>query len=451
MLSCPRAGRPRRPCFSSPPGRRRRPPPPEPSFSGSLDVRVAEVEVFVADRDGRPVPQPGGATTSGSSRTASPPRSRGSRAGGSQPLSLAVFVDQSTLDVASRSNALAALRRLFASALRPGDRVLLASWDGSLKIEAEATGEPAVLAAALDRLGARRLPGCGPSRSATPSGGRSSRRLAGRRKAAGRSPSPRPTAALTNLRAYAPRPDGSPGPPSAPSSRRSPSSAACRSARPCSTWAAARRCAPARTSSPPGRAVSAASRRSSASPRSRRRAMRRHAPGPGAADRANAAGIPLFAIALPVGGSASRAPRAPGPRPSQLAAGTGGRAVTDFANPAAFLETWGGTCRRPISLAYAPPPGPQAGEPRIEVTVRGGALVARHRERRRDGEAGRPLLRRPGGAVGGPAGRIRCGRSSRSTRKEKDRRGARRWPSTVSLSPRRASPSSPRSTSTSGT
>src|SRR3954468_5905317 len=153
------------------------------SFSAHVDVTVAEVEVFVADRDGRPVPD----LTAADFRVVEDGQAAevtGLAAGTSQRLNLAIFFDQTTLDVNARATALAALRRFFDAGLRPGDRVLLAAWDGSLEVRAEPSGDPAVLRAALDKLGAappprvRSPPGGGAAR-----GARQARRGASLRRA----------------------------------------------------------------------------------------------------------------------------------------------------------------------------------------------------------------------------------------------------------------------------
>lgn len=70
-----------------------------------------------------------------------------------QPLAVAVFLDETSLGGPARTAALAGLRRFLTSGLKPGDRALVASWDGSLAIQQELTGDAAALGAALDRLG----------------------------------------------------------------------------------------------------------------------------------------------------------------------------------------------------------------------------------------------------------------------------------------------------------
>jgi VWFA-related protein len=124
----------------------------EPAFSDVVEVELAEVDLFVTDRDGQPVPgltredfqvsedgQPVEITNLNSTDL---------------PLVLAVFFDETNLDGPSRAAVVKSLRSLFADHLRPGDRVLLTSADGSLKLLQEPTGDPTALSAALDGLAA---------------------------------------------------------------------------------------------------------------------------------------------------------------------------------------------------------------------------------------------------------------------------------------------------------
>jgi VWFA-related protein len=361
------------------------------SFSSHVEVTVAEVEVFVAGRDGKPVPD----LTRDDFRVVEdgqPAEVTGLSAGSSQRLNLAVFFDQTTLDVASRATALAALRRFFEAGLKPGDRVLLAAWDGSLEVRAEPTGDPAVLRAALDRLGA-----------ALPSGVRAAQeRNAVQREISDANPydeektsglsRSQATAALENLRGYARARSedtrgtfgalqqllvllsGLPerkallyvggGPPLQPGADLF------------LAWQGRF----ARLASELGFSPMEASRYD-ASPQAQE-----------VVDRANGAGIPLFALALPVGGARADAEDS-GRALRNFAAGTGGRVVVEVANPAAFLEILGRDLSSSYLVAYAPPQTRKSGTHKVAVTVKGGALVARHRETRRDGEAGDPLLR----------------------------------------------------------
>ncbi len=386
-------------------------PGSETVFSGSVDVTVAEVEVFVTDRDGKPVPdlkrEDFQVTEDGK-----PAEVTGVSPGSTQHVNFAVFFDQTTMDLASRNTALAGLRRFFESGLRPGDRVLLASWDGSLEVRPEATADPEALRATLDRLGA-----------SVPSGVRSARehntvRLeiaeanplddeAGRGMAIAQA-----TAALDNLRNYArQRADetratfsalqqtlvllaGLPerkvllyvggGPPLRPGADLF------------TSWQG--------RFGPLGSSLGFSPIEAS-----------RYETGPQVqevVDRANGAGISLFALALPMGGARSDAEDS-GRALRTLAGGTGGRVVTDVANPASFLELVGRDLSSSYLVGYSLPATRKPGGHRIEVTVRGGALVARHREARRDGDPGDPLLRQAlaglwAGGTGGEANPLRA-------------------------------------------
>ncbi|MFY9823996.1 MAG: VWA domain-containing protein, partial [Thermoanaerobaculia bacterium] len=382
----------------------------EPSFSGRVDVTVAEVEVFVSDRDGRPVTD----LARDDFRVledGQPAEVTGLAPGTSQRLNLAIFFDQTTLDVASRATALAALRRFIDAGLKPGDRVLLAAWDGSLEVRAEPTGDPAVLRAALDRLSA-----------ALPSGLRAAQeRSAVQREIHDANPldDERGTSALArsqakasleNLRAYA----------------------RARAEETRSTFGALQQMLvllgglPERKAllyvggGPPlqpgadlfvawqGRFAAMASELAF-SPLE----VSRYDAGPQAQEvvnRANGVGIPIFALALPVGGARADAEDT-GRAMRTLAEGTGGRVVVEVSNPASFLEIMGRDLSSSYLVAYAPPQKRTAGTHKVEVTVKGGALVARHREARRDGgnpgESGDPLLRQAlatlwAGAAGEP-------------------------------------------------
>ena len=368
-------------------------PSSETTFSGSVDVTAAEVEVYVTDRDGKPVPdltrEDFKVTEDGQ-----PAEVTGVSPGTSQRLNLAVFFDQTTMDNASRNTAVAGLRRFFESGLRPGDRILFASWDGSLEIRPEATADPAVLGAALDRLGA-----------SAPSGLKSAQEHnAVQREIVEANPLDeergrsmaiaQATAALENLRGYArQRADetratfaalqqtllllaGLPerkallyvggGPPLKPGADLF------------NTWQG--------RFGPLGSSLGFSPIEAS-----------RYETGPQVqevVDRANGAGISLFALALPMGGSGARSDDEDSGRALRtLAADTGGRVVTDVANPTSFLELVGRDLGSSYLVGYTPLAGHKPGGHRIEVTVRGGALVARHREERREGDPTDPLLR----------------------------------------------------------
>ncbi len=378
--------------------------PPPVSFAESLDIRVAGVEVLVTDRDGQPVPGltrddfqvlEDGRTAEVSNVAAAAP----------QPLVLAVFLDDTSLSGAARSNALAGLRRFLATGLKPGDRVLVARWDGNLAIQGDPTGDAATLGALLDRLG-----------TAPPS----SRAAIQERNAIARAIRQTPPldgekgnalaltqaeAAFGDLRTYAQtRADGT--------------RAALDALQ--KTFALLAGLAERKVllyvggglPQRPGADLLAAwqkrfgmlSARLAASPFE---IMRLDATPQvqQTADRANAAGVSIYAVVLPESGAASAEGTAsPEPDPEDagralrtLAAGTGGRVTTGVQNPAGFLAGTERDLAGAYSLGYTPPPGSKPGRHKIEIRVRGGALHARYREERFDGEtreAANPLLQR---------------------------------------------------------
>ncbi|HEY4593707.1 MAG TPA: hypothetical protein VIJ61_14930, partial [Thermoanaerobaculia bacterium] len=132
------------------------------------------------------------------------------------------------------------------------------------------------------------------------------------------------------------------------------------------------------------------------------------------AGRANAAGVPIYALALPASGAASAStamrtgtdPEDAGRALRTLAGSTGGRVTTDVQNPTAFLAGTGRDLAGAYLLSYAPPTGSKTGSHKIEIRVRDGALAARYREERYDagGKARDPLLQRALAALGGTAG-----------------------------------------------
>jgi len=139
-------------------------PPPAAGFGEAIDVSVAEVQVFVTDRGGKPVrglaagdfelrvdgrPTPitnfyaeegaGGPAAGAPAASAPTARTAGAPAAVSSPgppagdrrLSLALFVDDLNLTPEARNQAITSLASFFRTGgLRPGDRVLLARFDG---------------------------------------------------------------------------------------------------------------------------------------------------------------------------------------------------------------------------------------------------------------------------------------------------------------------------------
>ncbi len=389
------------------------PPAPEPSFSESLDVRVAEVEVLVTDRDGKPVP----GLTRDDFRVledGQPAEVTHVSAAASQPLVLAVFLDETSLGGSARATALAGLRRFFASSLKPGDRVLLARWDGTLAIQGEPTGDAAALGTALDRLGE-----AGPrGRAAAQERGAVRRELQqaqplddgpGRFLAMAQA-----EAVLNRMHTY--------------SQERAEGTRA--------TFGALQQTLTLLASLPERKALlyvggglplrpgadlfdawqtkyGQLASQLGVSPFETTRLDASLAQR--TVDHANAAGVSIYAVALPESGAASAEdPARTGQDPEDaaralrtLTAGTGGRVTADVQSPDSFLARTGQDLGGAYSLGYTPP-GNKTGSHKVEVSVRGGALAARYRKERLDGEAtggaGDPLLQRALAALWGGEG-----------------------------------------------
>jgi VWFA-related protein len=160
------------------------PPAPE-TFAESIDVRVVNVEVFVADRsghpvtgltrddfelfeDGRPVPitnfyaqadsrpaaeTPAAATAATRPETPAPgPPIAPAIVPEAQRLDLGIFIDNLEITPSARNRVLRSIKDFVASHVTAGDRVLLASFDGSLRLRQAPTRDPAALVAAIDQL-----------------------------------------------------------------------------------------------------------------------------------------------------------------------------------------------------------------------------------------------------------------------------------------------------------
>jgi VWFA-related protein len=143
---------------------------PEPeTFFESVDVSVVNVDVYVADRSGRRVPglkredfelyEDGKPVTisnfyavDGEEATA-PAGSPASHVTPptEQRLYLTLFVDQRNLTAPARNRLLPVLKSFVAGRLRPGDRLLLATYNGTVQLQGP-TGDPTVINAALDAL-----------------------------------------------------------------------------------------------------------------------------------------------------------------------------------------------------------------------------------------------------------------------------------------------------------
>lgn len=145
----------------------------EQTFFESIDVNIVNVEVYVTDRqgrrvqgltrddfqlleDGKPVEITNFYSVAEGSSEAAAPEAREiapepADVPPAQKLYLAIFIDNRTLVPAVRKRLLDSVQELVAR-LDPDDRILLASYDGSVKIRQGVTGDPAVLRAALEEM-----------------------------------------------------------------------------------------------------------------------------------------------------------------------------------------------------------------------------------------------------------------------------------------------------------
>lgn len=162
----------------------------EQTFFESIDVNVVNVEVYVTGRDGRRVqglarddfqvledgkpveisnfyavsegrvsqaaPEgPGG--PEGDDEAGAPVPAIAAATPADQRLYLAIFLDNRSLLPASRNHVLKSIQE-FVTRLRPGDRILIAAYDGSVRVRQGLTNDPATLSAALEEM-ARVAPG----------------------------------------------------------------------------------------------------------------------------------------------------------------------------------------------------------------------------------------------------------------------------------------------------
>jgi VWFA-related protein len=149
-------------------------PPSDETFFESIDVSVVNVDVVVTDKsgrrvtglsrddfelreDGKPVEvtnfyavagddlaAPEAATAGEEAVTASVPDG--------QQLYLTLFIDNRNMNSQARNRMIPALKELVTSRLRPDDRLMLASYEGDLKIRQAPTREAAPLIAELDKM-----------------------------------------------------------------------------------------------------------------------------------------------------------------------------------------------------------------------------------------------------------------------------------------------------------
>jgi VWFA-related protein len=165
-------------------------PPAAPSFGETVEVNVVNVDVFVTDRDGHRVTglkkgdfevledgktmavsnfaelSRGSAKAGGEAAPASPtpgaPAARIAAAptpGSADPqqqLSLVVFVDNLHIRPANRTRSVEQIRKFLGQSIRPGDRVLIASYDNNLHVRRPFTGDTAAVDATLREI--ERLP-----------------------------------------------------------------------------------------------------------------------------------------------------------------------------------------------------------------------------------------------------------------------------------------------------
>jgi len=174
---------PSRSAISQAPARPAAAPPAGEPFTESIDVRVVNVEVFVTDRDGHPVtglgkddfelaedgrpvaitnfyaqayaqtaPAAPAAPGSPAAPAAAAPAEAPAAVPEAQRLDLGIFVDNLNLTPVARNRVLGAVKDFVASHVTAGDRVLLASFDGSVRIRQAPTRDPKALVAAVDEI-----------------------------------------------------------------------------------------------------------------------------------------------------------------------------------------------------------------------------------------------------------------------------------------------------------
>jgi len=140
------------------------PPPPAEPFAESVDVSVVNVEVYVDDKDGKRVhglkredfeiSEDGKpiAISNFYAVDGEAPAGTADAIPDEQRLYLAIFIDERSLAVSARHRMIPILKSFVVGRLRPGDRVLLVSYDGSIRVLQGPTTEPAAMDAALGKL-----------------------------------------------------------------------------------------------------------------------------------------------------------------------------------------------------------------------------------------------------------------------------------------------------------
>jgi VWFA-related protein len=377
---------------------------PGTTFSGTVEVKEAEVEVLVTDRDGKPV---SGLTAQDFKivEDGQPVEITNLSPTAAQPFVLGVFLDEVSLNGPSRNLALKGLKSFFASTLRPGDRAIIFRYPGSLEIQGEPTGDAAALGAILDRIALTAPRGMITIQArnslqsdilqALPPGQERDLEAAMANAAL----------LLERLRQY--------GRVRADETR--------------ATLLALQQAIALMASLPERKALFVMSGGLPMSPGADLLDMwnEKYAEFSSrlgvtpletaewdatrlvqdTADRANAAGVTLHVLGSPETGAASAvAAGAIGARsgwdPEEsdrglqgLAAATGGRLVTEMQNPAAFLAAAGRDIGAGYLLGYTPAAKEKKGRHKLRITVRDGLLRARYREERIEGATGDPLLR----------------------------------------------------------
>ena len=166
------------------------PPPAPPSFGETVEVNVVNVDVYVTDKNGHRVGGlkkgdfevlEDGKTVAVSNfeelsparpavRETSPaaPLAPGAPAAAAAPaeatdpqrqLSLVVFVDNLHIRPQNRARAVEQIRKFLAQSVRPGDRVMLATYDNNLRVRRAFTGDRQAVDATLGEI--ERLPSYG--------------------------------------------------------------------------------------------------------------------------------------------------------------------------------------------------------------------------------------------------------------------------------------------------
>ncbi len=158
-------------------------PPVTPSFGESVEVHVVNVDVYVTDRDGHRVtglrkddftvtedgktvgltnfeelsprsgpaarrPAPAAPAAGNTPATAAPPKAIDPE----RQLSLVVFVDNLHIRPQNRMRVVEQIRKFLAQSSRPGDRVLLTTYDNNLRVRQPFTDDPAAIDAALREI-----------------------------------------------------------------------------------------------------------------------------------------------------------------------------------------------------------------------------------------------------------------------------------------------------------